>query len=126
MQRLRRSRREPSYIWGAAGSVLVRETVAPGTRALGLTSESTRGSGSSDRRIWRRWERWAPLCGGMPEARLVHRAAMQALLRAGVPMERIKRLDADDPRISAEDRAELIRGLVAERGEKEAENAATA
>jgi hypothetical protein len=59
----------------------------------------------------RRWERWAAVCRvrGMDvdECQVRHGEAVLHLRRMGVSSRRIKAMDLDDPRLSAEERRAL-------------------
>ncbi len=59
--------------------------------------------------LQRRWKRWAPLWAPemRPEVKAAHARRMEHLMAMGLDAQRIKKLDLDDPRFTAEECLEL-------------------
>lgn len=93
----------------------------------GGTSVPTGAREQYDRRILRRWEKWAPLVRTQSSAvsahvqifRQKHRSAMLALLSAGLQVRRIEALNLDDPRLSQSDRDALLKEVINEQNRRQ-------
>lgn len=79
---------------------------------------SSAGKDSDDPRIWKLWDKWAPLLltrgvrmEDLDRIREEYRAWLTGLLRDGVTIRRIERLGLDDPRLSGTDRIALLEML---------------
>lgn len=69
----------------------------------------------------RRWAQWLPLlmatgCEVTATAEADHRQWFESLRRAGITVQRIKRLGLDDPRMARADRERLLQEIISDRG----------